>query len=514
MTLGWIDLCVVIFYFLATIAIGFWFGRGERNTKDFFLGGRKQHWLLAGISIIATEISAMTFIGVPGVSFRGDWWYLQMQAGAIVGQLVVVALLLPAFYGGAVTTVYEYLGQRFGPGTRVTASLMFFASRILGSGMRLLLASMAVSVIFNWPLQWVIVVSAGVATLYATFGGIKAILWTDAFQALIFVSAAVVTVVVLLERTPGGAVESLSSAWHAGRLHIFNWGWHPKDERSFWLLLISAAFLNTAALGVDQDLTQRMLTCPNLREGQKSLLFKMVLAVPIVCTFLMIGSLLWVYYQRQPSGSIPSSVTEITDRIFPFFIATGLPRNVGLQGLLVAAIFAASMGSLSSAIGALSSTAVNDVYRLFAHEQSTDRKQLLIARVFTAGFGVLLAAVAIGFSKHDQMLQESFKWASLVFGGMLGIFLLGVTTRSRGSDWVNPLVMIFSVAGLAALKMYQEWGQGNVHAGGFKPLAHVAWPWWVVIGTTWTYVVAACFRTKHIPETPLPSIENRCASVG
>src|SRR3972149_12278240 len=185
MALGWLDFAVLAAYFVVTLAIGLWFGRRERTTHDFCLGGRKQHWLLAGMSIIATEISALTVIAVPGDAFKTDWSYLQMYAGSFLGRILIVMLLLPAFYGGAVTTVYEYLGQRFGPWTRTTASLMFFASRIFGSGIRLLVACLAIAEIFQWPLAGVVIAATGMAMIYATYGGIKAILWTDAFQALV-----------------------------------------------------------------------------------------------------------------------------------------------------------------------------------------------------------------------------------------------------------------------------------------------------------------------------------------
>ena len=506
MSLGPIDLAVLVAYFIATLAIGLWFGRGEKSTADFFLGGRRQHWLLAGISIIATEVSALTLIAVPAEAFAGNWNYLQMYAGAFLGRILIVLLLLPAFYGGQVTTVYEYLGQRFGPWTRTTASLMFFASRIIGSGVRLLVASLAISEVFGWRLEWVVVGSAGVAMLYATYGGIKAILWTDAFQAAIFVSAAFAAVVAILQLTPGSWSENFATAYHAEKFHTFTWDADPNNTRAFWVLLIHATVLNMAALGTDQDLTQRMLTCKNLRDGQKSLIFNMFAGFPIVCVFLTIGALLFVYYQAQPADALPARIHEKIDRVFPHFIATALPHNVGLKGLLVTAVFAAAMSSLSSALGALSSTAVTDFYRVLRHAppplqrggsggSPTEGHYLFVARIFTFAFGVLLIFVALAFAGYDQLLWEVFKWVGLVFGGMLGVFLLGVTTRHRGRDSLNALAMILSVFVLVALKLYQEWPDPQT---GEPPPVLVAWPWWVVVGTGWTYLWAACFRTRNL----------------
>lgn len=485
MSLGWLDLTVIVAYFAVTIGIGLWAGRGERTTNDFFLGGRRQHWLLAGISIIATEVSAITLIAVPAEAFIGNWNYLQMYAGAFLGRALIVYMLLPAFYGGQVTTVYQYLGQRFGPWTRTTASLMFFASRVLGSGVRLLVASLALAVVFDWPLEWVVVGSAGVAMLYATYGGIKAILWTDAFQATIFVLSAILAIGMILWLTPGHWTEQIGSAFYAGKFETFTWDWNPNNERAFWVLLIHATIMNMAALGVDQDLTQRMLTCKNLREGQKSLIFNMFAGFPIVCIFLTIGSLLFVYYDSFPQP-LPAVVAEKTDRVFPYFIATALPHNVGLKGLLVTAILAAAMSSLSSALGALSSTAVTDFYRVITRDKRSERHYLGAARVFTFLFGVILIFVALAFAGHDRLLWEVFKWVGLVFGGMLGVFLLGVTTRNRGNDRINMVAMLSSTALLVALRAYQE-RTGDVW---------IAWPWWIVIGTGWTYFFGACFRTR------------------
>jgi len=488
MALGWIDVTALIAYFAITIAIGLWFGRRERTTHDFFLGGRRQHWLLAGVSIIATEISALTVLAVPGDAFHGDWSYLQMYAGSFIGRILIVLLLLPAFYGGAVTTVYEYLGQRFGPWTRTTASLMFFASRIFGSGIRLLVACLAVAEIFQWPLVGVVVAATGVAMIYATFGGIKAILWTDAFQALVFVSAAVTMIIILFLYTPGHFSQNFGDAYYAGKFHTFTGGISLSSEKGFWLLTINSVFVTMAAMGTDQDLTQRMLTCPNLKQSQRSLIFNAVAGFPIVCTFLFVGSLLWVYYESRPFETIPDYIMDRHELILPYFIAHGLPRNAGLQGLMVAAIFAAAMGSLSSAIGALASTAVTDIYRPLVKAQRPESHYLLVARAFTIFFGLVLIVVALAFQHAEEsLLWAVFKWVGLVFGGMLGVFGLGVTTKRRGRDGVNALAMLSSVAVLVTLMKYQD----------ANNTVYIAWPWWIVIGTVWTYALGAMFQTRR-----------------
>lgn len=493
------DYLVLAAYFVCVLGIGLWFGRHERDTHDYFLGGRRQHWLIVGLSIVATEVSALTFVGVPADAFGGDWNYLQMYAGALVGRLFIIVFLLPAFYAHRVTTVYEYLGQRFGPRTRTTTSLMFFASRIIGSGIRLLAASIAIATVFDWSLFWVIAASAAVAVAYTTFGGIKSVIWTDAFQALIFIGGGIATVLWLLLAGTGTWSETLTSAADHDKMRVFVWSSDPNNVRCFWVLLISSTFTNVAALGTDQDLTQRMLTCPDVRRSRRALIFNALLGLPIVCLFLLIGTLLASYYAEGGAHTLPSTIRSNPRPIFPHFIATGLPAGWGLKGLLVAGVLAAAMSSLDSALGAMSATAVTDFYKPYRTRRAQrtgigvgnppddDRHWLTAARWFSIGFGVLLVGVAMAFSKADErLIWVALRWAGLIFGAMLGVFLLAVLTRSRGRDSVNVVAMLSATAALIALKYYQE----------KHDVVMVAWPWWVVIGATWTFVVGICFRTR------------------
>ncbi len=512
MSLGALDVAVIIGYFIAVIAIGLWAGRREKNTTDFFLGGRKQHWLLAGISIIATEVSAVTYVSVPADSFRSDCNYLQMYVGSFVGRILIVFLLLPAFYGGSVTTVYEYLGQRFGPLTRTTASIIFLASRVIASGLRLLIGSSALAIVFDWPLHWVVIISAGISVLYATYGGIKAILWTDLLQTILFVGAAIAVVVYIFHATPGTPTETITQLHTDGKLKVFTFDWYLNNDKSFYVLFVHTVFLNMASMGCDQDLTQRMLTCANLRQGQRSLLFNAFAGFPIVCLFLLIGVLLYVYSQTVHGGVIPPMVQEKTDRVFPHFIANDLPRNVGFRGLLVTAILAASMSTLASAVGALASSAVTDLYRplrkalqygvarssrsLAVESAANDcdhssfmpndeTHMVFVARLMSVLFGGILVIVALSFSGNDKLLWEVFKWPSLVVGSLLGVFLLGVLTRDRGQDGWNVFAMLLSISLVIAIKLIQD-STGKVY---------IAWPWWVVVGTIWTAGLGLFFKT-------------------
>ncbi len=494
--MAWVDMIVVAVYFLSVVAIGVWSGREEKTTEDYFLGSRRQPWLIVGLSILATELSAITFVGVPGRAFATNCDYIQLYFGSFLGRMVVVLWVLPAFYRSRVTTVYEYLGRRFGKWTRGTAAVLFFVSRIIGSGLRLLAASIAVSVILGWDLQFVIVGTAIFAVGYTMFGGIKAIIWTDALQAIVFLSGAFAALIYMVVVTPGSVMDQVQLASEAGKLHVFDWGTDWNTDKVFWVLVIHAAFLNAAVFGTDQDLTQRMLTCSDARDGQRSLLFNALAGFPVIVLFLAVGVGMYGYYAAFPEMAPVDGTAR--DRLFPHFISNALPSGWGIKGLLVCGVFAAAMSSLDSALGALSSTAVVDFYQPYIARARSATHYLRAGRIFSACFGVLLVVTAMGFSGRSDLLQEAFDWASLIFGSMLGVFLLGVLTTRRGSDVANVVAMLTGVGILAGMKFRQDATDEVL----------LAWPWWIVFGTLWTFGIGALFRGAG-----RSSLSKRCADV-
>ncbi len=489
------DLLVLIIYFAAILGVGMWAGRRESSAHDYFLGGRRQPWIVVGLSILATELSAITFIGVPAKSFAGDCHYLQFYVGAFVGKMVVVWLLLPAFYRGNVTTIYEYLGQRFGPATRTTASILFFISRIIGSGLRLLAASIAISVVFGWNLHVVICIAAAVAMAYTTFGGIKAIIWTDALQALIFIAGAAGALIYLATSIPGGVDHAIETAQSAAKFNVFNFNTNLADDTNLLVIFVHTLFLNAAVFGGDQDMTHRMLTCRDIRSGQRSLTFNAVIGLPVVVLFLLVGVMIYAYDQYHATN-IAGAVAK-NDHIFPHVIANMIPSGWGLRGLLIAAVFAAAMSSLDSALGALSSTAVVDFYKPYVAADRSERHYLNVGRVFTFAFGVLLTIMAILLAGQDDLLYEAFEWASLIFGSLLGVLLLGVLTKRRGHDWLNVAAMLSAVGILVGFKIAQE-----------RDATVIIWPWWIVIGTGWTFAIGLLTTTRQrIGDPPAETVE-------
>lgn len=483
------DAAVLVVYFAAVLGVGLWFGRKEAGVDDYFLGGRRQPWPIVGLSILATELSALTFVSVPGRAFATDFDYLHIVLGGVCGRLVVAWLFLPALYRARVTTVYEFLGQRFGPHTRATAAALFFGSRILGSSLRLLAASIAISVILQWPLHWALLAVAAMAVLYATTGGIKAIIWTDALQALVFVASAAAVLVFLFTTTPGPVGDGLQTAWDAGKLDLLAGDLNWNSDRAFWVLFVYGAFQYAAAFGTDQDLTQRMLTCADAGRARRSLVFNALIGVPVTSLFLLVGAMMFVL-ARSGTGAWAPAAEMARDRIFPDFIAHAVPAGNGLRGLLLAGVCAAAMSSLDSALGALSSTAVVDVYRPYVAPGRSDAHYLRAGRWLSVGFGALLVAIALAFAGRRDLLVDAFGWAGLIFGALLGVFLLGLLTR-RGDDRWTPVAMLSSVATLAALKLWQDGGDPT------HPRLLLAWPWWIVVGTLWTAGWGAACRGRR-----------------
>ncbi|UCG32704.1 MAG: sodium/solute symporter [Phycisphaerales bacterium] len=464
------DITILAAYFAAAAAIGVLFGRRQCSTEDYFLGRRRIPWVVVAASLFATELSALTVIGVPAKGFDSDFWYLQYFFGSALARVAIAFIFLPAFYGHRVTTVYEYLGLRFGPWTRAAGALLFFLSRVLGSGVRLLAASIALQMVTGWDLLTVIALTALLAVAYVCFGGIKAIVWTDAFQATVFIGGAVAMIVYLVGQIPGGWSAAWEAASSAGKLKLFHFGVSLNNDMSFVLGLANGFFVTFAALGTDQDLTQRLLTCKDVRASQRSILVTAVVGLPIVITFLLIGTLMFVYATCH-AVDLP----RVADDVYPYFLAHICPT--GLRGVLIAGVFAAGMSSLDSALGALSSSAVFDFYRPYFRREASETHYLRVSRVLVLAFGAIIVGMAWAFSGSEDILRLAFRIASIVFGPMLGVFLLGTLTR-RGRDKNNVAAMITAGLLLLLLDGYQR-TTGTVY---------LAWPWYIVAGTGLTFL--------------------------
>jgi len=476
--LTWPDFAILAASLAALVLIGGAFSREQQATEDFFLARRRIPWWAACLSFLATEISAVTIIAVPATAYSENWEYGQFFIGSSLAKLAVAFLFIPAFYRFNCTTIYEFLLFRFGQASQVTSSIFFFITRLLGSGVRLMAAALAVAVLIGWPLWATITLFTVVSIAYIGLGGVKAVVWTNVFQASMFLVGGALTVGFLFWRIDGGVGAMLGTAAEAGRLSVINWGpapgapdfWHRvlTDPNIFWLAILNGFVGSMAAFGTDFDLMQRLLTVETGGESQRTLSLTPLGTLVTLLLYLAIGAGLFTYYAQHPGVSLPRP-----DEIFPYFIRTVMP--VVLRGVMLTAIV---LASIDSPLGSLSASFVTDIYRPLIAPGRTDRHYLLVSRVAVVGFGLALAALAWGFSFFDKILWLAFKIAGVTFGSLLGVFLLGLLTRLRANHANVVAMIVMAVVNLVLLVL----SEAGVIA--------FAWSWLVILGTLGTMVLA------------------------
>jgi len=524
-----IDLGVLLLYFVVIIFIGLRMGRKEDNLEDFALGGRSIPWWAVLASIVAAETSAGTFFGTPGEGFAlRNFTYIQLAFGTILARILVSYIFIKPFYDYKVFSIYEYLTARFGVPTKNAASAVFMFTRVLASGARLYVAAIALVLGYEMirgvtPTQaetLLIYIGATVViviltAIYTTFGGIKAVIWTDLIQASIMIGSALTALVLLYLSIPGGwhTISELHGGFHftdviTTGLDPAKSGWEKwkgmfEIEYTIFAGLIGSTFMTMSTHGTDQDMVQRMLTAPDVRRSRRSLVLSGLADIPIALTFLGIGVLLWVYYQVNPDPNLPRS-TEV----FCHFILSRMPT--GLRGLLLAGIFATAMGSLSTAINALATSFTRDWYEPYVNPGATGEQSLRTVRWATVGFSILMILVASTTSyvvivlPNVRIIPIVLSIYGYTYGSVLGIFLAGMLTKTRANDRGNIIAMI---AGFIVVTILSD--LPNTIAKLFGKVAYplpwwlpkMEFPWWICFGTVITFGVAVCFRTgrEHHP---------------
>lgn len=461
---------------LALFAISWFKGRGENDTQDYFLGKRKTPVWVGTLSFVATEISAMTIVGIPPIGFTENWQYIQFFIGSAAARILIAFFFIPAFYKFNCTTIYEFLKHRFGAETQYAGSSFFFVTRLFASGVRLYAASLAVSVILGWPLGWTIAFFTLVSVVFIGFGGIKAVLWTGTFESVVFYIAGGAVAGWLLLHIDGGLAGAWQLASEAGKLSVFKLGWNLNDPNVLWSAVLNGVFGSMAAFGTDQELMQRLLTLETRRESQKTLILTIFTSFPLTWLYLAIGTLLFAFYGQNPALALP----ENADKILSHFTVHVLPA--GLKGLVLAAVV---LASIDSPLSSLSSSFITDIYRPLIKKDGDERHYLLASRLSVLCFGLLLACIAwLCAGGSGRMLWLAFKVNGVTAGSLLGMFLLGLLTR-RAANRTNVLAMLASAC-LAGLTLYLS----------EKGIAKIGWSWIVVIGTVSTFSLGWLFGRK------------------
>src|ERR1700739_199214 len=419
-----IDLVIVVCYLLAITALGMRFRRKQQDASDYFLGGRTAPWWALAFSIVATETSTLTIIGTPAISYAGNLTFLQLVFGYLIGRALIVLLLLPGYFRGEFFPAYARIEKRCGEKMRAVAASIFLITRALAEGVRVSAIALVISVVLGTSEKFAVVLVIALTILYTLEGGMKAVIWTDVAQLLLYLTGSAVTLLVLLHRIPGGWTEVThvaAAAGHKLQLLDFSFGWSTKY--TFWSGLIGGAFLTMATHGTDQTIVQRLLAARSERDSRRALLTSGAIVLVQFTVFLLIGVLLFVFARHTPL----LAPGERTDRILPLFLVREMP--VGLAGVLLASIIAVARSNASGSLNSLAASSVLDFSRL--RGKSADSANFLkLSRRMTLAWGLVL--MAFGLKKWAPLLEAGLTIASLPFGSLLGLFLLG--TIDRGAN--------------------------------------------------------------------------------
>ena len=482
MGFNWVDSLIVAAYLIAITLYGIRFRKKQQSLHTYFLGGKTTPAWALSLSIVATETSTLTIIGTPGIAFGGNLNFLQLVIGYIVGRVFISLVLIPAYFKGEMYTAYELMQRRFGSTTKHATASMFLATRALAEGVRVFAVAIVVGIVLHSGDVWSILIISALTLIYTFEGGLTAVIWTDVVQLFIYLGCTAVAFFVILGLIPGGWQGVLAAA--GPKFTLWDFTLDFRLPYTFWGGVLGGAFLNTASHGVDQLIVQRLLAARNQRDGRIALLSSGILVFFQFALFLVIGIMLFCFYQYHP-GVLPPAEN---DRIFPRFIVEYLPH--GVRGIMIAAILAAAMSNLSSSLNALASTTVVDFYRPFLRKTAGAGAQLRVSRWITVFWGVALAVLAVLSRRVPSVLEAGLTIASITYGSMLGVFLLGVWTR-RANQKGSILGMAFGLVSMLSIWAFSQ----------------IAFTWYVLIGTAITFVTGygSSFLFRRPPADPIPS---------
>jgi len=464
MGLNHFDLALVAVYLAGITLFGLRFRKKQHSLRDYFLADRDIPWWAIMLSIVAAETSTLTIISIPGLAYDSNLAFLQVVMGYVVGRVIISFVLLPHYFRGELYTAYQLIERRFGKGLRSLTAALFLLTRAAAEGVRVYAVSIVVGFALGTGQIASIAIITALTLVYTFEGGLAAVVWTDVVQTVIYLGGTLVGVFTIVHLVPGGWAHIHALAAHAGKLRVFDFTptvWKPY---TFWAGLIGGAFLTTASHGTDQLIVQRLLAARNQRQSVTALLSSGVAILAQFGLFLLVGVMLWAYYQ------VPSAQFGKADNIYLSFIVNKMPH--GISGLLMAAILAAAMSNLSAALNSLSSSSMMDFYLRF-RPQVDGQRQLRLSRISTVIWALVLFGLAV-LSLHTvgRVIEVGLSIASVAYGALLGVFLLGVLTKSANQTGA----MVGMVFGFA-VELYLWLG------------TKVPWTWYVANGTVVTFVI-------------------------
>lgn len=462
MGLNQLDFAIIGLYLAGITLFGLRFRKKQRSLRDYFLAGRDIPWWAIALSVVAAETSTLTIISIPGLAYDTNLTFLQVVMGYVVGRIVISFVLLPHYFRGDLYTAYELIERRFGRGLRSLTAGLFLLTRSAAEGVRVYAVSIVVSIALGTGEMASIAIITALTVIYTFEGGLAAVIWTDVVQTAIYVGGTLVGLATILHLVPGGWTAIHDAAASAGKLQVFDFRTSIWIPYTFWAGLIGGSFFTVASHGTDQLIVQRLLAARGQKQSAAALVSSGLAVLFQFALFLVMGIMLWAYYR------VPSAQFGRPDRIYPTFIVTHMPH--GISGLLIAAVLAAAMSNLSAALNSLSSTAILDFY-VHLRPQADEKTKMRLSRLATVLWALVLFGLAvIALHKVGRVVEVGLQIASVAYGALLGVFLLGVLTR-RANQRGATLGM---VCGFAA-ELYLWLG------------TRLPWTWWVLIGTAVTF---------------------------
>jgi len=461
-------------YLAAVTVFGLHFRKSQRSLRDYFLANRNIPWWAIALSIVAAETSTLTIISIPGLAFDTDLAFLQVVFGYLLARVIISVLFIPQYFRGEMYTAYQLIERRFGRTLYSVTAGLFLLTRAAAEGVRVFAVSIVVAIAIGTGEVASIAIITALTMIYTFEGGMAAVIWTDVAQMAIYVGGTLVGFFTILHAVPGGWATVHAIADAAGKFRVFDFSPVVHKTYTFWAGIIGGTFLTTASHGTDQLMVQRLLAARSQRQSNAALLSSGAAILFQFALFLVIGVMLFVFYRGgRPEGS--------SDRIFPSFIVQHMPH--GISGLLIAAILAAAMSNLSAALNSLSSTSIIDFY-LRRNPDMSEKLRVSVSRLATIVWAMVLFALALLSRRGGRVVEVGLSIASVAYGALLGVFLLGVLTRRANQRGA----IVGMACGLAA-EIYVWWA------------TQVPWTWYVVIGTTVTFLVgyAASVSKKNLP---------------
>jgi solute:Na+ symporter, SSS family len=508
------DWTIIIVYLLGIIGLGVWFGRDQKNTRDYFLGSKDIPWWGIGLSIVAAETSALTIIGVPAMAYAkgGNLAFLQLIIGYVIARVILAVVMVPHYLKGEIYSPYQLFSDAFGHSARQTAGGFFLLSETLAAGVRVYVACIPIKLMLGDkvlgsftggdPILGAILLFVILSLVYTYIGGVKAVIWTDAVQFGLFLIGGLFTVFYIPTQFPGGFHEAFKMAGDAGKLHWFNgdvtWKSVWQDPINIWMGVIGGTFMVMSTHGAEQLIVQRVLACKTVRDGRRALALSAVLIFPLFLIFLLVGVMLWVYYQKFPIAIPipeirPGSGIKANDFIYPIFMLSGVPHL--LKGFLIVAILSAAMSSVSSALTSLASVSTMDFVKKMLPQKS-DAFFLAFSKGSTIFWAAILILVAYLSREVASVLDIAFKLRGLTSGALLGgLFLAVFWKKQRALPVVTGMITsLITMTYLSPLVQNLSWNGQKVLPDSWQFPITVSFTWYTMIGCIITVSVSFLVR--------------------